>query len=397
MYILYRCILFMFIFLLFTESDEDFGTSSENEENSDKLSIDSMPACQSNCPESDVDNSSSSDDENSVSAVQNNRPYEILGRRITDISYFFKKLQELNDHGELFSCNIGNMRLRREIRRGLNSCLRFKCDMCHKTKYVWLNDPNGESQMNVTTAGVAGTMCAGGGYQLLKDICIAVNIPMMSSATYQTHVGILSPYWEKAALEEITEGGIAERDSAIAAGDVDVDGVPIITVAGDGSWPKRGNKTKYDSLSGVAAIIGMRTGKCLFIGVRNKYCCICARAKNSGVDPSEHLCYLNWNSTSTAMEADILVEGFLKSEEMHQVRYGRIVADGDSSTYKRIREANPYSTLVVEKIECKNHLLRNLAGRLTDIAQPKRGQPRLGDAESRKIVASQIANIRKGI
>ncbi|KAF4522566.1 hypothetical protein B566_EDAN012857 [Ephemera danica] len=374
------------------ESDFDESDHIQSESEDDEF-LDNMPACQDNCPNSDEESSDGSDNE----TEDNKKAFELLGRRITDIKYFFTKLQELNDHGELFGCNISHMRLRREKRCGLNSCLRFKCDMCHKSKSIWLNDPSDKSEMNVTTAGVAGTMCAGGGFQLLKDVCIAVNMPMMSSSTYQTHVEILSPYWEKAALEEILEAGKEERNAAIAAGDVDVDGVPIITVAGDGSWPKRSNKTKYDALSGVAAIIGMRTGKCLFIGVRNKYCCICARAKNNGVDPSEHLCYLNWNSSSTAMEADIMVEGFLKSEEMHNIRYGRLVADGDSSTYKRIREANPYKTIVVEKIECKNHLLRNLAGRLSDIAQPKRGQPRLGDVESRKIVGSQIANIRKGI
>ncbi|KAF4532108.1 hypothetical protein B566_EDAN006202 [Ephemera danica] len=251
--------------------------------------------------------------------------------------------------------------------------------------------------MNITTAAVAGTMCAGGGFQLLKDFCIAINMPIMSSATYQSHAVTLSPYWEKAALLEMEKAGEEEYELALNDSDVDDDGTPIVTVAADVSWPKRSFKSKYESLSGVAAIIGMRTGKCLYIGVRNKYCCICARATNKGQEPDEHLCYKNWDSSSTALESDIVVQGFLISEDLHRLRYGRLVADSDSSTYKRIREANPFRSIVVEKIECKNHVLRNLTGRLTHLSTPKRGQPSLGDTASRKLVGSQIANIRKGI
>ncbi|KAF4529895.1 hypothetical protein B566_EDAN016161 [Ephemera danica] len=137
---------------------------------------------------------------------------------------------------------------------------------------------------NTSEAAVAGTMCAGGGYQLLKDFCIAINMPIMSSATYQSHAVTLSPYWEKAALLEMEKAGEEEHELALKDGDVDSDGTPIITVAADGSWPKRSFKSKYDSLS----------------------------------------------------------------------------------------------------------------GRLTELSAPKRGQAKLGDAASRKLVGSQVANIRKG-
>jgi hypothetical protein len=106
---------------------------------------------------------------------------------------------------------------------------------------------------------------------------------------------------------------------------------------------KRGHKTRYDALFGVAAMIKMLTGKYLFICVHNKYCCICAWAKKTEVELPEHTCCLNCSTTSTSMEADNIVECFLKSEDMHKYRYGRIVADSDSSTYKRIKEATPYN------------------------------------------------------
>lgn len=63
-----------------------------------------------------------------------------------------------------------------------------------------------------------------------------------------------------------------------------------------------------------------------------------------------------------------IVEGFLLSEEMYGVRYSKLIADGDSSVYSKILEYRPYDTLTVEKVECRNHLLRNYSNKLRDIA-----------------------------
>jgi len=80
----------------------------------------------------------------------------------------------------------------------------------------------------------------------------------------------------------------------------------------------------------------------LFIGVRNKYCSICQKACANNRDPPVHLCYKNWNGTSTAMEADIIVEGFRQSITMHNIIYHKLIGDGDSSVLKKIMLAKPY-------------------------------------------------------
>jgi hypothetical protein len=76
---------------------------------------------------------------------------------------------------------------------------------------------------------------------------------------------------EKEALEEVLAAGAEERALAIDAGEVDKDGVPYITVAVDGSWSKRSYKSNYNALSGVATIIGARTKKVLYVGVKNRF------------------------------------------------------------------------------------------------------------------------------
>lgn len=110
------------------------------------------------------------------------------------------------------------------------------------------------------------------------------------------------------------------------------------------------------------------------MGVRNKYCIICARASGSAKEPSKHVCFKNWDDhkSSSAMEASIIVEGFKMSEEMYGVRYAKFIGDGDSNVYKQILEQRPYKELTIQKVECRNHLYRNFCYKLRDITKNKR-------------------------
>ena len=69
------------------------------------------------------------------------------------------------------------------------------------------------------------------------------------------------------------------------------------------------------------------------------------------------------------MESEILSAGFKMSMAMYNIKYGKLIADGDSRTYKKILEAKPYNDLTVEKIECTNHLLRNFSNKIYQIVQ----------------------------
>lgn len=47
-----------------------------------------------------------------------------------------------------------------------------------------------------------------------------------------------------------------------------------------------------------------------------------------------------------------------------------MIADGDSSCYRTILDKRPYKC-VVEKIECRNHLLRNFCSKLVEVGKTK--------------------------
>jgi hypothetical protein len=52
------------------------------------------------------------------------------------------------------------------------------------------------------------------------------------------------------------------------------------------------------------------------------------------------------------METAIILEGFKNSVAMHNLKYTKIIGDGGSSVYKKIKESMPYGPhCFIEKIE----------------------------------------------
>ena len=111
------------------------------------------------------------------------------------------------------------------------------------------------------------------------------------------------------------------------------EGVPAITVILDAGWSKRSHKHSYNAKSGVGIIVGMETKKLLHVGVRNKYCSVCAIAETRGQTTPQHDCHKNWNGSSSSMETDIILQGFKEAEAKYGLRYTKFVGDGDSSVY----------------------------------------------------------------
>ncbi|KAL4123337.1 hypothetical protein QTP88_015534 [Uroleucon formosanum] len=249
---------------------------------------------------------------------------QLSGRRIVDINYFFKQIQE-SLHTRSFGCSFLNMDFVSEIHVGFLSKFKFKCRMCG-IKTLILSEKTGEptEHLPINEAAVNGTLSIGIGHSQLSEFTAAMEIPCMSNTTYSRVHGTVSFSVHNTAWDEMKKAGVEERELALEAGEVDENGIPI------------SYKTKYDALSGVASIIGYRTKKVLFVG----------------------------------MEADGVVEGFMKSVEMHNLKFNKLIGDGDSSVTKRLLEVLPYGpNVLIEKIECRNHLLRNYSKKIATIAK----------------------------
>lgn len=62
-----------------------------------------------------------------------------------------------------------------------------------------------------------------------------------------------------------------------------------------------------------------------------------------------HNCCKNFTGLSTALESEIIVEGFQKSEEIHQLRYLSFIGDGDSSVFAKLKEKVSYGLFIDEE------------------------------------------------
>ncbi|XP_036149752.1 uncharacterized protein LOC118647911 [Monomorium pharaonis] len=321
---------------------------------------------------------------------------------IVNMSHFLKEMHRTFDnHARGIECQFKDWILINSRRLGFLTKIFFKCRMCNYEAYFW-SHPQKDDTLNINSAAVAGTITTGIGFAQLQELHAAMNLFCMSEPTYIKYRDQIIDEFQKTAMESMKKAGELERALALERNDV-INGIPYIPVVADGCWLKRTYGSGYNSASGVGAIIGYHTKKVLFLVVRNKYCSICDMAERKNIKPRTHKCYKNFdrNASSTRMKSDAIAEGFNCSLEMHNLIYKTVIADGDSSLFQTILDNAPYSKqmVTVKKIECTNHLLRNLCNKLkavSQITQPKTHRQR-GFVQVRNIVKKNILNIRREI
>ncbi|XP_050390274.1 uncharacterized protein LOC126809647 [Patella vulgata] len=239
-------------------------------------------------------------------------------------------------------------------------------------------------------------MVTGSGLAHLSECLGTMGIPTMSQPTFSAIESEIGQWWCDILKKDMLRAGAEEKRLAIERKDYH-QGVPAITVVCDGGWSKRSHKHTYNALGGVGIVIGLATRKLLHIGVRNKFCYICATAEGQQRDPVDHECFKNWEESSQAMEADVIVEAFSKAEHDHSVRYMRLIADGDSSVFARIQETVPVWGPYVTKLECANHAckcLRSNLEKLVDRKNQYKGKGKLTQAVRVRLVSAVRCAIR---
>ena len=188
-------------------------------------------------------------------------------------------------------------------------------------------------------------MATGTGYRQLEETMSVMGVPVMTKATFISTERDIGECWKQILLSSMAEAGQEGKKIAKENGRFH-EGVPAVTVIVDGGWSKRSHKHSYNAKSGVAIIISKETGKLLFIGIRNKYCHACALE----VKEKDHACFRNWDASSSEMETDIVLEGFMEAERVHGVRYTRFIGDGDSSVYPTLLTSVPGWGQAIKKL-----------------------------------------------
>lgn len=293
-----------------------------------------------------------------------NRKSSILeGNRIVNIRHFFEEIVSFN-HCGLFSCTPKELKIVNETRKGFVSKVLIKCQMCHEKKVISTSPDDGK--LNANQASALATISIGCGYSQLAEFSSTFDIPPIGYKLFKKEEKNLQQVMQEEIWKIMREAGAEEARIARENGDVDQNGVPQITVIADGAWCKRSYRSAYNAHSGAACIVGQKTGKILYLGIRNKFCVMC-QVNNS----KHHTCFKNWTGSSTSMESDIILEGFKRSIQMHGIKYAYLVGDGDSSVFKKLQVEKPYGNFAIQKVECSNHLLRNYCNNLKQLITKK--------------------------
>lgn len=175
------------------------------------------------------------------------------------------------------------------------------------------------------------------------------------------------------------------------------DGVPAISVIVDGGWSKRSHKHSYNAKSGVGIIIGCETKKLLHIGVRNKYCSVCAQKGKDNTSHREHNCYKNWEGSSSSMESDIILDGFKEAEIKYGLRYTTFTADGDTLVYPNLITGVPMWGHAIQKVECANHAIKCYRSSLEKLVEEKphyKGKGKLTEAMRKRLTKAARCAIK---
>ena len=315
-----------------------------------------------------------------------------MGNRVFDVGHFFTQL--FSNFGALhapFNCGISEMKFISEQKNGLHSTFVFECEMCRVRKQI----SSSASADEINTLAVAATIDSGLNFTASEELFNKMNTSFVSQINFYNIQPKVEDAIQCCTQEAIEEA--AEEEKLLASDNIDIEsGCPKVTVIVDGAWSKRSYGTGYNALSGAACIIGARTKKVLFLGVRNKFCSICVQNKKRDI-PIAHKCFKNWEGSSTSMESDIILEGFRTSVDSLGLVFDTIVSDGDSSSIRKIIDADPYG-IPIKKMFCANHTLRSLIKNLKNIAK------RLYSSTRQKVrkylrdkFLSSLGRIQKGI
>lgn len=167
-----------------------------------------------------------------------------------DIGYVFGKIANIRH--KPFDCTFSDLVLTGERKIGWYSEFHFTCGVCRIKETIESEDPCNKSSMSVNLAAVTGAINSGQGYSQLDILTAVMNMPNMSNHLYQKLHGEVDDFTKATAWESMSSAAREEAELAIEEGEVNDDGVPLISVIADGAWSKRSYRN-YNALSGVVS------------------------------------------------------------------------------------------------------------------------------------------------
>lgn len=132
--------------------------------------------------------------------------------------------------------------------------------LINKKEIIYSEPPILNDKLTVYSAAFTAMLNTGQGHSQFSAI---LDMPCMSNKTYQKEHEFVENKTQLTTWESIEEAGKEEARLAIENGEVNSNGVPLITVVADGAWSKRSYKHNYNALSGVVSYFFYHISKIL--------------------------------------------------------------------------------------------------------------------------------------
>ena len=267
---------------------------------------------------------------------------------------------------------------------GLSVCFKIECASCRwsheffSSPVVLKENTPGPNCFIVNLQTVMAMREIGQGHESLKTFTTCMGMPnSMTKNTFSSINDKLLDAYEKVSQACMKQAAEEVRKTALNENAV----IEDCQVAIDGTWQKRG----HSSLNGVV-VATTKGAKVIDCQVFTKYCKGCQIwSRKEGTDAHVqwkrgHVCKINHQKSSGAMEADGAVAIFHRSIEKYKLRYIDFIGDGDTGSFLKVCESKPYGDLLPKKLECVGHVQKRLGTRLRKLRSDYRGKC-LGDGK----------------
>jgi hypothetical protein len=274
----------------------------------------------------------------------------------------------------------GRLRLVRQDRRmGLASRLIFECECGEAYAFETSEDVASEPGVRgvkgkaINFQTIVGALASGKQLKGVQAQFASMDVPVMGHDAFSDAMGKITVACENLARKAFKAARQEEICRVLLACE------PIQTIDSEGkvhywypmkgsfdrAWCKRGTRQMgYNSLGGMAAIIGEETGWVLDCEVLIAYCGVCDRKRTVGEKVPEHDCYKNNEGSAKAMEAEGAVR-MAKRAMLDGAVYVELTTDADSSTWAKLKECLPQEVFEIMSRQLDtNHLKGSLYDKL---------------------------------
>ena len=263
---------------------------------------------------------------------------------------------------DLFLCKVckRNVKFSRRAEKGLGFQLVVQCEY-DEEQYI-MSSPQIGKTYDINRRFVFVMRLLGIGYQGISNFCgymdFGLSLTKTSYYDILTHISTAARAVAQAVLRKAVK---EEQEKNEAAGNVK----NHLSVSGDGSWSKRG----FTSLIGIVFLIGKCTGQILDVIVKSRHCKTCESmvGKMDGIEydawyeDHQAECTMIHSGSSGKMEVDGALEMFKRSVELYNVYYKNYIGDGDTKTFKCLKDSLPYGEeLEISKLECVLHVKKRM-------------------------------------